>query len=60
MSEIARRVEAVADDLLQRLDVGKAAVALALPDELALVVDPEHPAGAGPQRHFAKVFGKGR
>src|SRR4249920_263307 len=60
MAEIACRIETVANDLLQPLDVGKAAVALALPDELALIFDPEHPAGAGPQRDLAQILREGR
>ena len=39
MPQIPPGIEAVADELLQRLDVGKAALALAVPDELALVLD---------------------
>src|SRR5205814_970983 len=47
MAQVASRVEAVAHPLLEGLHVGKAVVALALPD--AVIVDPdlEDAAGAG-------------
>src|SRR5215472_2008752 len=60
MAKIPPGIEPVADELLQRLDVGKAALALADPDEHALVLDPEDPAGAGLQRHLAQILGEGR
>ncbi len=58
VAEIAAGLDDVADPLLQLLRPGKAAVALALPDEIAVDADLEIAAGAGDQRYFAEAVGK--
>ena len=59
MPQVALGVEQVAHPLLQCLDVGEAAVALALPYDPAVAADLEHAAGAGDQRHLAQLLGEG-
>lgn len=59
MAEIAAGLDDVADSLFQLLRPGKAAVALALPDEIAIDADLEIAAGGGDQRHFTEAVGKG-
>ncbi len=58
--EVAVGVDAVAHQLLQLLDVREAAVALALPDQLAVEPDLEDAAGAGTERHVAELEAEGR
>jgi hypothetical protein len=60
MPEIALRLDDVAHALFQLLRAGKAAVALALPDERLADADLEIAAGAGNERHFAERIGEGR
>src|SRR5690606_9239123 len=54
VAEVAFRVDHVPHELLEAGGVGETAVALALPDQLALAGDGEDAAGAGHQRHFAE------
>ncbi|ETH15671.1 transposase, IS481 family [Bordetella pertussis STO1-SEAT-0007] len=60
MAERTARIEMVAHPLLEHLGLGKAAVDLAVPQRRAVVVDAEHPAGAGHQGHLAQVGAEGR
>jgi hypothetical protein len=60
MAEIPARREPVADTLLQRFDIGEAAVAFAFPDDLAVDVDLKRAAGRGPERHLADLLAEGR
>src|SRR5690606_1394331 len=53
-------IDPVADHLLEDAAIGKAAVALALPDEFAVERDLEYAAGAGHERHRADLGAKGR
>ena len=53
MAEVAAGIDAVAHALLKDLDVGKAAISLALPDRQAVTGDFEDAAGSGRERHFA-------
>ena len=55
MAEVALGVQAIADALLQLLHIRKAAVPLALPDDLAIVGDRKDAAGSGLQRHFPQI-----
>ena len=59
MAQVARGVDPVAHALLERLDVGEAAVAHAIPERLAVAGDVEHAAGAGDQRHLGQILGEG-
>src|SRR3569623_47132 len=52
VAEVAARIDAVAHHLLDLLGVGETAVALALPDQLAIEMDLEDAAGAGDERHL--------
>jgi hypothetical protein len=47
MAEVAAGINAIAHALLKDLDVGKAAISLALPDRQAVTGDFEDPAGSG-------------
>lgn len=58
MAEIAAGLDDVADPLFQLPRSGKTAVALALPDQIAIDADLEIAAGGGDQRHFAEAVGK--
>src|SRR5262249_52414082 len=60
VTETALRVDAVAHELLEALQVGEAAVALAPPDQHAGESDLEPAAGARPQHPRAEILGKGR
>src|SRR4029079_15270933 len=60
MTEIAAGVYHVAHQLLEFCGVGKAAVALAVPDRLIVARDGEDAAGAGHQRDLAQISAEGR
>src|SRR5690606_37967 len=60
MVEVALGPRPVAHALLQHLGLGKAAVALSLPDRLAVERDLEHAARARNQRHLPEVDPEGR
>src|SRR5690349_21810043 len=60
MAEVPAGIDPVADQLLQLLDVGEAAIALALPDQRAVEMDFEDAAGPGHEGHFAHFERKGR
>src|SRR5690606_30525539 len=59
MAQVAVRIDAVAHQLLQDPAVGEAAVALALPDQLAIEADFENAAGAGDEGDGAQLEGEG-
>src|SRR4051812_43950068 len=58
MAEIALRRDPVAHQLLQSLDVRKAAVALAVPHNIAADFDGESAAGRWQQRYLAELLGE--
>ena len=58
MAKVPLRFDHVANPLLEFLRPGKAAVALAFPDELVVDADLEIAAGTRDQRHFAKTVRK--
>src|SRR4051812_29756725 len=58
--EVALRLDPVADELLQGLHVGETPIALALPDKLAVNLDPEGAAGGRHERDGAEFLGKRR
>src|SRR5207237_3531111 len=60
MTEIAARIDVVADEPFQGFHIGKTAIALALPDQFAAEKDLENAAGAGDQRHAAQFHAKSR
>src|SRR5690554_3223817 len=60
MAEIALGPGPVAHQPLQHLGLGKAAVALALPDRLAVERDLEHAAGSRHERHRANILAESR
>jgi len=60
VAEVTLRIDDVADQLLQLRCVRKAAVALALPDELIVAGDGEDTAGARHQCHLAEIGGESR
>src|SRR5687767_14623722 len=60
MAQVAIRVDAVADHLLQHLHIGEPTVALALPDKFPIEADLENTAGAGDQCHLTHFEREGR
>lgn len=59
MTEIPAGFDDVADALLQFLRTGKAAVTLALPDQVTIDPNFKIAAGTGNERHFAEAVGEG-
>src|SRR5690606_32895518 len=59
MAQIAFGIDQIPDALFQHLGFGKAAVALALPDEFAVAGDLEDPAGTRYQGYFPKFRAEG-
>src|SRR5437762_13210375 len=58
MPEIALGCHAIADKLLQQLDVRKAAIALPVPDQLIIAGDLENPAGTRNESDLTKLGGE--
>ncbi len=59
VTEVALRVDAVTNPLLERLGLGEAAVGLALPDLHAVAGDAEDATGSGLQADFSEIVGEG-
>jgi hypothetical protein len=60
MTEASFRGQPITNTQLQDLGFRKAPIVLAIPDDLALVSDLKHTAGAWTQCHFAEIRSEGR
>ena len=60
VAKSAARCSLVADQPFQGFDVGEAAVAHPVPNQLAIDVDAEHATNAGTERHFVDLQFEGR
>ena len=59
VTEASFRIQLIADTLLQDFGFGKASVARAIPNELALIGDLKDPAGSRNKGDFAEIGSEG-